>query len=120
MTDKWIKDTGLVFALLFLFLGYRGDRAFLTVSMVLLVISILVPKALYPLAYLWQKLVNLLNIILPRIFFGFVFFVIVFPIGAIRRLIEGEWIVIRGWRHAASLFVDRDHLYVKTDLEMPY
>lgn len=120
MTDAWIKDTGLVLALISLVLGMKYGKGFFVVSMLLLLVSMLVPMALYPLAFLWLKLVELLNLIVPKIFFGMVFFVIVFPIGVFRRIAKGDSLCIVSWREVKTAFTDRNHVFLKKDLEAPY
>ncbi|KKU82120.1 MAG: Membrane protein [Parcubacteria group bacterium GW2011_GWA1_47_8] len=121
MTDKWIKDTGLVLALILLVLGYSKDsKEFLVASGILLLAAILAPQVMYPIAFLWFKLTELFGLIVPKIFFGIVFFVIVFPMGLIRRLMKGEDFFISGWRESRSVFVERGHLFTKKDLETPY
>jgi len=120
MTEKWIKDTGLVLVLFFVFLGFNGNKEFLFVSIILLVAAIFVPKILYPIAYVWKKLVVLLGFIVPKIFFSLVFFIIIFPIGFIRKLIKGDMLIISGWREVKTAFINRDHCFSKRDLEVPY
>ncbi|MBI2120769.1 MAG: hypothetical protein HYT94_04065 [Parcubacteria group bacterium] len=121
MTDKWIKDTGLVFALVFLVLGYvKESQDLLVVSGVLLFISIFIPQAIYPVALLWQKIAELLGLIVPKIFFGIVFFAIILPIGFLRRFLKGDMLFILKWREAETVFKERNHLFVKQDVEQPY
>lgn len=120
MTEKWIKDTGLIFTLIFIVLGLGGNKTFLIISIALLLTCILVPKLLYPLAFLWFKLVELLNLIVPKIFFGLVFLIVIVPIGLCLRMIKGDRLLISTWRNAKTTFVERNHLFSKGDLEAPY
>lgn len=120
MSDKWIRDTGLVLALLSLILGFKYGREFFLASAMLLSITLLVPRVLYPVAFLWLKLADLLNLIVPKIFFGLVFFLIVTPVGFLRRVIKGDTLLILGWRQAETAFTDRNHRFSKNDLEALY
>lgn len=120
MTDKWIKDTGLVLVLFFLVLGLKGNRTFLLISIVLLIVSIIVPKTFYPLSYVWLKIAEGLNFVIPKIFFSIVFFVIIFPIGTLRHLIKHDIMFINSWRETKTIFGERNHRLVREDLEMPY
>jgi hypothetical protein len=120
MTDEWIKDTGFVLALLVLVAGLRYGRAFFIASALLLLVSLLIPKVLYPVAYLWLKLSELLNLIIPKVFFGLVFFVIIVPLGLFRRLTKGDTLLIKDWREARTSFVERNHRFSRQDMEVLY
>lgn len=120
MTDKWIRDTGLVLVLIFLVLGLRYGKVFFVISLPLLLISMLVPRALYPLAFLWLKLVEVLNLIVPKVFFGIAFFMIIFPLGVFRRVTKGDTLLISSWREVKTAFTERNHIFSKKDLEAPY
>lgn len=115
-----MRDTGLIMALLFLVLGFGGDRLFLTIAFIFLLATLISPRLIHPVAYLWLQLVHVLNLIVPKIFFGLVFFVIILPVGFVRRIFFGDSMLISGWRRAKTAFVNRDHLYSRQDLEMPY
>lgn len=121
MTDKWINDTGLVFAFFFLILGYgKGNKNFLIISGVFLLALIFLPSALYSIAFVWQKLTELLGLVVPKIFFGLVFFVIILPVGVLRRFLKGDALLITTWREAHTVFIKRNHLFIKHDIETPY
>lgn len=120
MTDKWIKDTGIISVFIFLILGFRYGTDFFAVSGILLLLSILVPKVFYPAAFLWLKFVEILNFIMPKVFFGAVFFTIIFPIGRIKRLISGDTLMVNNWKQIDSVFRDRKHVYTKLDIQRPY
>ncbi|MCK5059903.1 MAG: hypothetical protein KAR00_02025 [Candidatus Pacebacteria bacterium] len=120
MTEKWIRDTGLVFSLVFLVVGFNGNQALLMISGVLLAVTMFIPKTLYPLAFVWLKLVELLNLVVPKFFFGVVFFVIILPIGVSRRFLKGDTLLISNWREMSTSFVERNHLFSRQDLETIY
>lgn len=120
MTDKWIKDTGLVLVVVLLILSFKYGEGFLIASVIFLLLAILTPKIFYPLAFLWLKFVGLLNLIIPKIFFGAVFFIIIYPIGVLRRIIKGDTFFILSWRKVETVFVERNHVFLKKDIEMTY
>ncbi|HEY4500586.1 MAG TPA: SxtJ family membrane protein [Candidatus Paceibacterota bacterium] len=115
MTEKWIKDSGLILSLTLLFFGYGGNEIFLFLSAISLIILLFTPKILYPIAYLWLKLTQLLALIVPKIFFSLVFLLIITPVGLIRKLIGKDALLLRDDYQTA--FFDRNHLFVKKDLE---
>lgn len=121
MTDKWIKDTGLIFSLVFLIFGYlKGSKDLLLLAGVFLSVSIFAPQMMYPVALSWQKLAELLGLVVPKIFFGVVFFAIILPIGSLRRFLKGDMLFISKWREAKTVFIERNHRFVKQDIEQPY
>lgn len=120
MNEKWMRDTGLVLGLLCLVLGYSGNKSFLIASGILVALAMLVPKALYPLAWVWLKLVFLLGWIMPKVFFGIVFFLVIFPVGAIRTFMKKDALLLRNWKEAKTVFWDRDVRFGKQHLENPY
>jgi hypothetical protein len=87
MSDKWVRDTGLVFVLVALVFAYRGSTAALLIAGLLVLAVLFVPSLLKPLAWGWQKFAEVLGFVMQRIFFGLVFFVIVTPIGFVRRIL---------------------------------
>ena len=120
MTEKWKRDTGILFGLVFLFLGYSIDIRFLFVSGALLLAALFAPILITPVAYFWLKLAEILGFFVNKIFFSLVFFLIITPIGFFRRTILN--IVPYGEFGAGlpSAFVERDHEWQKDDLAMPY
>lgn len=120
MNEKWMRDTGLVLGLFCLVLGYSGDKTFLLASGVLVALALLAPWVLYPLAWVWLKLVHILSLIVPKIFFGLVFFVVIVPIGLIRKVIKGDTLLIKGWKSVVTSFHERNMRFTREHLQMPY
>ena len=121
MTEKWIKDTGEVLALVLLFFGlyYRFDYLFV-LAFATLIITTVYPNLLKPLAYLWLKVTKILASVMPRIFFGFVFYVIITPIGLVRRILGYDSLDLSDNHKKLSSFITRNHLFTKEDLMKPY
>lgn len=120
MTEKWTRDTGLVFALLFLILGVKGNSVFLFLSAAFLVALLFVPAVFTPLAWLWLKLTEVLGFVMNRVFFGIVFFLVILPVGMLRRLFKGDARDLNKHPLVASAFVEHEHLVVAEDLTQPY
>jgi cellulose synthase/poly-beta-1,6-N-acetylglucosamine synthase-like glycosyltransferase len=121
MSDKQIKDTGIVIALIFLVLGSWGNGHFLLLSGLFLIITILFPKILYPFAFVWLKIINIFELIVPKIFFSLIFFLLVAPVGWImRKVFNNDLLQLSAWKKSASAFFERNHRFVKKDFETPY
>lgn len=120
MSEKWIRDTGLTFALVALFFAGQGSRFFLLLAGMLLAALLIFPRLLYPLAFLWKKVADLIEWCLTPILFSIIFFFVVTPIGYMRRLFSGDLLFIKNWSTVASSFVNRNHLFKAVDLENPF
>ncbi len=120
MSDKWVRDTGLVFALLFLVIGFKGHTWALVVSGLFLLSLLFVPSLLRPLAKLWLLLTEVLAKVMNKVFFGIVFFAVVVPIGYAKRLSGGD---MRDHTRNASrttAFVGEKRLFTKQVFEKPF
>ncbi|MCX5892062.1 MAG: hypothetical protein NTW80_03660 [Deltaproteobacteria bacterium] len=85
-TLEQAKDTGMAMVLICLLLGYFGKfPKFLGVSIVLLLITMAWPKAFKPLAFFWFGLSHVMGQVVSKIILSLAFFLIVTPIGVIRR-----------------------------------
>lgn len=128
MTEKWVRDTGLMCTLLCLILGAYGNVFFLWLCAVCLLVLMFYPSAFKPIAFLWQKVADVLGMIMNKVLFGAIFFVVVTPIGYLRRrLIEdqryefGECFDTRSRGNKNSTaFVTRDQIIGAMDMERPY
>jgi hypothetical protein len=121
-TPEQAKDTGMAMVLICLLLGYFGKfPKFLPVSMVLLIITMSWPKAFKPLAGLWFGLSHLLGSVVSRVVLSILFFVIVTPIGLLRRWYGADSLQLKKWKQGnGSVFVVREGALQEKDLINPY
>lgn len=120
MNDKWVRDTGLVFTLLFLFLGVKVSEYFLAASAAILIALLFVPVVLTPLAWAWLKVAELLGRIMNPVFFGLVFFLVITPMSFLRRLIAGDQRDRAKQEGQKSAFVDARGKYTKQLFTQPF
>ena len=109
-TKEQAKDTGMAMVLICLLLGYWGKfPKFLPVSLVLLILTMAWPNAFRPLAVLWFGLSHLLSRVMSRVILTVVFFLVVTPIGVIRRLWGADALQLKKWKQGrGSVFVVRE------------
>ena len=121
-TKEQAKDTGMAMVLICLLLGYWGKLPkFLPLSLALLILTMAWPGAFRPLAGLWFGLSRLLGEIVSRIILTLVFFLLVTPIGLIRRWAKADSLQLRKWKKEdGSVFVEREGVITGKDLENPY
>jgi hypothetical protein len=121
-TPEQAKDTGMAMVLICLLLGSWGKfPQFLAVSIVLLLITMVWPKAFTPLAALWFGLSHLLSQVVSRVVLTIVFFGLVTPIGLIRRWRGADALQLKKWKQGRdSVFVTREGPVTSKDLMHPY
>jgi hypothetical protein len=121
-TKDQAKDTGLAMVLICLLLGHWGKfPKFLPVSLVLLLLTMIWPSAFRPLATLWFGLAHLMSSVVSRVILTVLFFLLVTPIGLIRRLMGADALKLKQWKQGRdSVFVVREDVIQGKDLENPY
>ena len=121
-TPEQAKDTGMAMVLICLLLGYWGKfPQFLPVAIVLLILTMAWPNAFRPLAVLWFGLSHLLGSVVSRVILSVLFFLIVTPIGVIRRWMGADALQLKKWKQGRdSVFVVREGAITGKDLENPY
>ena len=121
-TPEQAKDTGMAMVLICLLLGYFGKfPKFLGFSIVLLLLTMAWPKAFKPLAGLWFGLSQVMGQVVSKIVLTLIFFLVVTPIGLIRRLIGADSLQLKKWKKGSeSVFVERQGAIPDKDLLNPY
>jgi len=121
-TPEQAKDTGMAMVLICLLLGYWGKfPKFLPVSLALLFLTMVWPNAFRPLAVLWFGLSYLLSRVMSRVILTLVFFLVVTPIGVIRRLWGADALQLKKWKQGRdSVFVVREGPVQGNDMANPY
>jgi polyferredoxin len=116
------KDTGMAMVLICLLLGhfYKIPKLF-PLSIILLLITMAWPKAFKPLAGLWFGLSQVMGQVVSKILLTGAFFLIVTPIGLIRRLMGADSLQLKKWKQGTdSVFVERQGAIRDQDLANPY
>jgi hypothetical protein len=121
-TPEQAKDTGMAMVLICLLLGYFGKfPKFLGVSIALLLLTMTWPKVFRPLAGLWFGLSHLMGQVVSKIVLTVIFFVVVTPVGLIRRLMGADSLQLKKWKKGTdSVFVERQGAIQDKDLLNPY
>jgi energy-coupling factor transporter transmembrane protein EcfT len=116
------KDTGLAIILILLIFAYVKNPGWLLFSaMAVLVLTMTWPDVFRPLAKVWFGFSRILGGVVSRILLTVIFFLIVTPVGLVRRLLGVDPMRTGLWKKGGvSVLVDRDMLYTKKDIEKPY
>ncbi|MCC7202179.1 MAG: hypothetical protein IT393_05860 [Nitrospirae bacterium] len=116
------KDTGMAMVLICFLLGfYIQKQGFFTIGIVLLLVDMIYPNLYRPAATIWFGLSNVLGTISSKLILTVIFFVIVTPVGLIRRLIVADSMQLKRWKKDdSSVFEIREHIFQPEDIEKPY
>ena len=122
ITKDQSRDTGMAMVLLLLLVDIRAKRGWvLFAAIALQVLNMTVPQIYRPVAVLWLGLSDLLGAVVSKILLSIVFFVIVVPIGVLRRLAGKDSLKLRAFKAGRdSVMVERNHTFVGRDLERPF
>jgi len=116
------RDTGLALVLLLLLFHAATRRdGFATAAIVVLVVAMTVPLVFRPASVVWFGLSQAIGTVTSKVLLAIVFYVVVTPIGLVRRLLGHDSLRLRSFKTGdASVMHARAHVYVPDDLEKPY
>jgi hypothetical protein len=121
MSDSWTRDTGILLtALLIGLFVFKGHMVFLYAAFACALLLLFWYKAFYPVAYAWLTVSKVLAAIVPKVFFGLVFYLVVTPVGVVRRFFAHDSLFIVRWKTLESGFIERNHTFTAADGQNPY
>jgi hypothetical protein len=90
-------------------------------AIIFLVVAMTYPLIFQPFARFWFALSTALGTVVSKIILTVLFFVIVLPIGLIRRALGKDAMQMKSWKKGKeSVFRTRQHKFTAKDLEHPY
>ena len=122
MTKDQCRDTGMAMVLLVLIFAITLKRDELLLgALVLQVIAMTVPRIFAPIAVVWLGLSHLIGAVMSRVILTVVFFLVVTPIGLLRRLLGKDSLRVRAFKTGnESVMLTRNQICSGADLERPY
>lgn len=119
ITPQQCRESGQVAAVALLAASlYYHDFRLVAMVLPILLITLLAPRLLYPLALLWFGGAKVLGEINVRILLSLVFILVVIPVGMWRKWRGKDTLQLRRFKKdKASVMVIRKHLYTKEDLQ---
>ena len=98
-----------------------NDQTALWVSLALLLFNMIWASFFKPVARVWIGLSFLLGTVMSKILLTVVFFLIVTPIGVVRKWLGADAMQLKKWKKdTSSVFRARRKIYQPSDLEKPY
>jgi hypothetical protein len=99
----------------------RKREGYLFGAIVLHVLNMIAPQVYRPVAVLWLGFSDLLGSIISTLLLSAIFFLVVTPIGIIRRLAGKDSLKLRAFKASKeSAMMERNHVFVGEDMERPY
>lgn len=119
ISKKQNTDFGMVLTLIFLVAGTIRPIHFLyTEAIVSLLITLLLPVVYTPFSWIWFQVSGFLEVLFSTILLSVVFYLVVTPVGFIRRVFAKDHLYIRSFKkNKKSVFVVKRTTYQKEDLE---
>ncbi len=116
------KDTGMAMVLICLILYFVFDsQKFVLAAALILLTNMIWPSIFIPLAKVWFGLASVMGTVVSKVILTVLFFVLVTPMGVIRRLSGSDSMQLKNWKKDnSSVFVVRDHTFETDELEKPY
>lgn len=116
------KDAGLALVLILLLLVLLGDLKILLLPAVLCLVLVMAAPTVFRFwGRAWFAFSHLLGSVVSKVLLTVVFFVVVVPVGVLRRLNGKDPMRITQWKQGTgSVFDNRNCTVTRTHIERPY
>ena len=116
------KDTGMAMVLICLLIGYFSHKqSFIGAAILLLLVDMTWPSLYRPVGKLWFGLSHMLGTVMSKVVLSILFFILVTPIGLVRRLLGSDALQLKKWKkNHSSVFKVRNHTFTAKDIQYPY
>ena len=122
VSKKQASDSGMAIVLILLLIGlFTGNDLYYKISIPVLVMNMIYPMFYYYFAILWLGFSQLLGTVVSKIILSVVFFVIVFPVALIRRMMGKDSLQLKQFKKSgSSVMKTRNHQFCPDDIVHPY
>lgn len=101
-------------ALVILFWIYN-KKIFLLLSLVLVLIGAFSPYLSEKITWLWLKFSELIGHVMSKVMLAIIFFIFLLPLAFINKIFRKDNLSLK--KKETSYYTERNHLYIKKDLE---
>jgi hypothetical protein len=122
MNTKRIFNGGLAYLLLLLILYLVfGISWLLYLALAVLLVLMISPKIFQPFSWLWYMFTELLGTLVSRILLSLIFYLVVTPVGMLRRLSGKDSLLLKQFNKGSeNVFIQQNRSYTAQNLEKPY
>lgn len=119
VNEKQCVDTGLLMSVITILLGlYTDNHIYPVITLILVFLTMLVPKVYYLFAVIWFGITRFLGVIILKVLLCFIYFMLVTPVGLFRRITGKDQLNLNNFkRDTASVFKIRNHIYNEWDFK---
>jgi len=119
-TKKQNTEFGLVVSLTILVGSICFKIDLYAFAVITLLVSLLFPILFTPFAWLWSELAKILEYVMSKVVLFLIFFLIITPVGLIRRVLGKDTLHTGHSKNNKSLFDNQIHAYTPEDLEKQF
>jgi hypothetical protein len=122
ITEQQKKDTGLAVILILLIIGLLTKNIlFFKLTIPIILLTMLLPSLLHPIAIFWFTFSNLLGFFISKIVLSIIYIILIVPFGLFRRLFGKDNLQLRNFKASSnSVLIDKNHTYTRKDIEKPF
>lgn len=122
ISKKQASDSGMALVLIFLIISLvTKNDLYLKITIAIQVVNMIYPMFFYPFAILWLGLSRILGVVGSTIILTIVFYLLVTPIGLLRKLLRKHSLKLAEFRKSnKSVMIVRNYWFKAADLEKPY
>jgi len=122
VSKKQSSDSGMAIVLVLLLIGlFTGNDLYYKISIPVLVMNMIYPMFYYYFAILWLGFSQILGTVVSKIILSVVFFVVVFPVALIRRMMGKDSLQLKQFKKSgSSVMKTRNHKFCSDDIVHPY
>ncbi len=122
ITVDQCKDTGLAIILILMIIAWiTKNITVILPGILILIITMTIPKILRPLSYLWFGLSYFMGGVVSKIFLTMIFIIIVTPVGLLRRILGKDPMGLKEWKNGQkSVLKEKNHTFVAEDIQRPF
>ncbi|MDF1547065.1 MAG: SxtJ family membrane protein [Bacteroidales bacterium] len=115
-------ETAIVFAIIAILSYYIWQTEIgIWIGFALLVLSLIMPKVLIPVAWIWLNFSKILGSISSNLILTVIFFLIITPIGSLRRMFSKDTLKLKCFKkNKFSAYKERSHVYSSSDIKHPF
>jgi hypothetical protein len=116
------KDTGMAIVLILLLIGViQKDLLTIKIAIVALIFTMATPLIFKYVTPVWLSLSYLLGTIISKLLLAFIFYLIVFPVGFVRRLLGYDTLKLNKFKKGTeSVMQVRNKTFTKNDIDKPF
>jgi len=122
ITRTQAKDTAMAMVLILLLLGYFLENIlYYKTAIPVLLLAMIIPNIFKPIAVIWLGLSHVLGTFVSKIILSVVFFLLVTPVGLLRRLLGYDSLQLKKFKKGTeSVLTVRNASFSPKEIEQPF